>query len=133
MIDDLVALATAQLLDPAGSFKTVAKAYSMTPLENLQAETPALLFMPGKDDGGEPVAWNPVRQMVTRRVHVFVLGDVDQIPTLCNEARQVLLNFRPYADKTYTRLALEKGEPHGIDGVMWYVDTYFTNYQLTTA
>lgn len=133
MIDDLITLTTAQLLDPAGSFKTIGKAYSMRPLEDLQTETPALLFMPGKDEGGEPTSWNPVRQVVTRRVHVFVLGEVDQIHDLCNEVRPVLLGFRPYEDRAYTRLEFEKGEPHDINGVMWYVETYVTRYQLTTA
>lgn len=133
MIDELITLCTTQLLAPAGSFKTVAKAYSMTPLENLQVQTPALLFMPGKDEGGEPTAWNPVRQTVVRRIHAFVLGDVDEIHDLCNELRPVMLGYRPYSDKTYTRLELETGEPTDIKGVMWYVDTYMTRYQLTTG
>ena len=119
-------------MDPDGPFKVIEKPYSMNPLENLQVQTPALLFMPGKDTAGETTAQNPVKQMVTRRVHVFILGPVDQIQTLSNLVRPLLIQYRPFGNKSYTLLELEEGAPTDIKGVMWYVETYRTKYQLST-
>jgi hypothetical protein len=130
MIDELISLAESNLKSPGGSFKYVGKAYSMQALEDLQGEVPALLFIPGEDSGAESTGSNPVRQMVVRRVQAWIVADAGSIMTLSNEVRPVLLGYRPFSNRSYSRLEFESGKPFDIKGVMWYVETYRTQHQL---
>lgn len=133
MIDLLITEARAALLAPTGSFKVIDGAYSSKPLDDIEDGTPALFFFPGEDEGLQPTSWNPVTQTIIRRVEAWVLGEVAEIQNLCNQVRPVIVKHRPFADPTYTRLAFEKGKGVEVSGVMWYVETYYSQHRLVSA
>lgn len=125
MIDALIELVQGSALFPA-TFKTVGKATDLHPQQPGAFETPALFFFPGGDKGGAAITHNPVNQEIVRHICVYVVGEVGEITDLVDALRPIIFTYKH--SPQFPRLTLSDGKPFDIQGDMWWLETYKTEF-----
>ncbi len=106
------------------SFRTIALAHSVTPIENLFDETPAAYFYLDSESAETFGMLGLVSQDVTRLVHVFLVARHDQMDTLRTESRVALIGFAP---TSHAPMEFSDGRIATINGEwLWWLDAYRT-------
>lgn len=128
------ALATWFEANKPASVVTVGHAWGIEPVKKLSDVIPAVYFYPGNDEA-EDAGYDFVEgAWTTEEVNCAIICEYEDLETLKEEIRELLIGYS--AGATYTGLQLAGGAPigHGdqkVQGsIIWWNDTYFTNHTV---
>ncbi len=115
--------------DVSASFSTIKHAWSTEPLDDLKADTPAVLVFPGPDTVRPTELDGFVAQYVAKHLHCFVVAKHANIDARKDEVRAVALGWQFNA--SHDEMELLSGEPVSLKGdYIWWLDIFITRTQI---
>lgn len=118
-VGDFVARITAQ----AGSFATVSKAWTLKPVENLDATMPAAyVYLAGIESEGSQFFEDSIQAQIVR-IGVLVVCSADDLETRRGEIQSALIGWEP---ETGADLVEHEGGAINdiVGGVAWWGETF---------
>jgi len=125
MIDEIVTRLQAE----TSSFIKIEHAYSMAPVDDLRAETPAIYIYPGEEKAGASEYDSATVQKHIKQAVLFIVGPTANIEALKAEVRGALLGWQP--DQYHAAMELVGGKPSEIQGgYIWWQEAYQSDTQI---
>ncbi len=125
MIDEIVCRLEAETT----SFKLVTHAYSMTMIDNISEETPAVFVYPGEESASESGFDSQVIQQNHMQAVAIIVGSTSGVEALKKDVRSALIGWQP--SQYHDPVQLVKGRPEEISSShIWWKEIYTSSVQL---